>query len=164
MPQKYAVFFLTLFFILVAQADEKANFAGEWSFNRAKSEFGEGGDRFVPVRLVVTQNDTLMLVERTYQREYDNDFVDTLKFTLDGKENYSEFWRAPRTITATWSENGQLLTIITKITFRRDNETSDMTSTEMWRLIENGSVLSRDFAINGPMGTLKATYIFTRME
>ena len=47
------------------------------AFDKANSQFGEGGDRFVPVKLKIIQSDSLMTIERTYQWEYENDFVDT---------------------------------------------------------------------------------------
>ena len=159
-------FIIFIFTILISNAifaDELVDFTGEWTFNKSKSEFGEGGDRFVPVKIKITQNENLMMMERTYQREYDDDFVDTLKFTLDGEENQSKFWRSPRIITANWAENGQSLTIETKITFTRDGRQSEMFSTDVWQLKDH-STLSRNFTIEGPLGQMKAIYIFNRMN
>lgn len=160
MQKVHIVFILLLLSSLAIFADERANFQGEWSFNKSKSEFGQGGDRFVPIKLRVEHNDSIMTIERTFQREYNDDFVDTMTFTLDGSENHSEFWNSPRVISAHWSEDGQALTINTRITFTWEDEPSTVRSTDTWQL--DGDMLSREFAVDGRMGRLEAIYVFSR--
>ena len=155
--------FVVLFLVFTIPAVDSINFSGEWLFDKSKSEYSEGGDRFIPIKLKIVQSDTLLLIERTYQREFDGDFVDTLKFTLDGAENYSEFWNSPRIIRASWTENKDALVIKTKITFSRDGQESEMLSTDIWRLKQDGTEISRDFTINGPWGEFNAIYVFCKM-
>ncbi|MBN1481600.1 hypothetical protein EH223_04485 [candidate division KSB1 bacterium] len=155
---------IVIIFFLPLLANETVNFSGQWSFDKARSEFGQGGDRFVPLRLNIMQSDSMMMVVRSYQREYDDDFIDTLSFSLDGKENHSEFWHSPRVITANWQEGGCLLTIKTWITFTHEDQESEIFSTDIWKLDKNGSALTRDFTINGPLGEMKAIYIFTKTD
>ena len=104
-----------------------------------------------------------MEIERTHQRQYEDDFVDTLSFTLDGKDNYSTFWNSPRIISAYWAKDGDALTIKTQITFNRDGEESRMHSIDIWSLNSDASEISRDFTINGQWGEMKAAYVFSRI-
>ena len=154
---------LVLFILMLTfWANANVSFEGDWTFDRANSEFGEGGDRFVPVKLQITQSDSDMTIERTYQREFEDDFIDTLKFSLDGKENHSTFWKSPRVIVANWANDEKSLTIITTITFSRDGLESETTSTDIWRILDDGATLSRDFALDGPWGLMRAIYVFTK--
>ena len=153
-----------LFMLLTASASEQVDFSGEWVFDRGQSEYGPGGDRFVPITLKIIQNDTLITVVRTYQREHENDFVDTLSFTFDGADNHSNFLNSPRIITAHWSNDNKSLIINTKIIVSRDGQNDELFLRDIWTLVENGVLLSRNFTIDGPLGRMKAHYIFTRMD
>ena len=104
-----------------------------------------------------------MTIEPIYQRQYKDDFVDSLSFTLDGKDNFSTFWKSPRIISASWAKDGDTLTIKTQITFNSDGEESQMLSTDMWSLANNGDEITRDFTIRGPWGEMKAIYVFSRV-
>lgn len=155
---------IILIVFLPLMPTETVDFSGRWSFDKASSEFGEGGDRFVPIRLNIMQSDSMMTVVSTYQREYDDDFIDTLSFSLDGKENQSEFWHSPRIIIANWQEDGRSLTIKTWITFNHKDQKSEIFSSDIWKLDKEGSELTRDFTINGPLGEMKAIYIFAKTD
>ncbi len=166
MLKKMYVLFVAVMLVLsfVITAEDKTDFSGTWSFSREKSQFDQGGDRFVPVTIQVDQKDNFITLQRTYQREYEDDIVDSLSFTLDGKENESRIWNSPRIITARWSEDQKELTIKTKITFTRDGQESEMNSTDKWTLQEEGQQLSRNFTIEGPMGEMKAVYVYTKAQ
>lgn len=141
----------------------QVDFNGEWLFDKTKSEYGPDGDQFVPIKLHIAQTDSTMLIVRTYQLEYQDDFVDSIKFTLDEQENHSLFWQSPRVITAGWKNNGQTLTIRTQITFRHDGESNETLSTDIWNLTNAGREILRDFTIDGPWGELKAIYVFNKV-
>jgi hypothetical protein len=158
---KYAILLLFVFIIAMPLcAVEPANFNGEWTFNKNKSKFDDGGDRFVPVSIKITHDDSVMSLERTYQRQYKSDLIDTLRFTLDGKENHSIFWSSPRVVSAQWTNGKKSLTIKTTMTFDHDGEEHMMLSTDIWSLLNDGAELSRDFTIDGPWGEMKAIYVF----
>ncbi len=142
-------------------AAEKVDFNGEWYFDKSKSVFADGGDRFVPFKLSVSHDDSTMIVERTYQREYTHDYVDTLSFTLDARDNFSTMWNSSRIISARWANDGQALTIRTQIISERDGQQSQMISTDIWTLANNGAEINRDFTIDGPWGEMKAVYVFS---
>lgn len=163
MLQKMFVF-LAVFSTVVFAGADRVNFAGEWTFDKENSKLGEFGDRFVPSKIKIAQEDNKMSVERVFQREYEDDFVMTVDFTLDGKENESEFWNSPRITVAEWSEDGKKLTIKTKITFNREGEEFEMNSTDVWSLSDDGKQLTTEFSSVSDRGEMEAVYIFKKAE
>ncbi len=139
-----------LFSLFPLLANNKVDFSSDWLFDKSASTLAKGGDRFAPVRLKIEQLDSLMIIQHTCQREYENDFIDMLTFSLDGKENYSEFWHSPRIITAEWSDDQKQLIINTKIIFAGENQENEIFSTDVWRLGENGAKVRRDLTFDGP--------------
>lgn len=155
---------LTNFFMLNLFAADKVDFSGEWAFNEEKSVLDENGTRFLPSIIKVTQKGNDITIEKTYQREYEDDFIIEEKLTLDGKECESEIWNSPRISTANWSEKGDTLTIATKISFERDGQTSEMVLNEAWILQEKDHGLSIKHFSSSSWGERKITMIFEKKE
>lgn len=133
---------LSLFMLtsLLAQGT-KANFAGTWAFNEAKSTKAEF--RMAPDKIVVTQDaNTLSAVRTTQWGEQ------TLKYTLDGKESQNPgFGESIQKSTATWSADGKVLTIVSVTPFEREGQKTEFKSTEVWKLTpENALSLESSFA------------------
>lgn len=163
MIENLKIWWMMLILACPLGAGEKINFNGEWYFDKAKSVFVDGGDRFVPIKLKVSHDDSSMIVERTYQREYTHDFVDTLSFSLDARDNFSTMMNSSRVISARWADDGQALTIRTQIISERDGQQSRMISTDIWTLTKDGVEMNRDFTLDGPWGEMKAVYVFTKI-
>jgi hypothetical protein len=124
---------LVLCFAVRAFAGVKPDFSGDWVLTPAKSVLDENGTAFLPVKLAIVQNDSSLSVVKSMQRENEDDFTFEDKMTLDGRECKSEFMNSPRTITAAWSEKGDTLRILMKISFQ-GGEASGMTLKEAWSL------------------------------
>lgn len=129
--------FLCMPLALNAQGS-KADFSGKWAFNAEKSELGQqgqggrmgmgGGD------LTATQAANLLTVERTRQGRDGQTVNITSKYTLDGKESVNTMGMGESKSTATWSADGKSLTIVTKMSFERDGQSMEFTTTEVWTL------------------------------
>jgi hypothetical protein len=145
-------------------AGEPANFSGEWIFNEAKSVLDENGAQFLPLRMTLIQAGNDMTVQKFFNNEFQGDFVDEEKMTLDGKEGKSEFWNSPRTSTATWSAKCDTLTITTKIVFEREGEKSEMNLKEAYCLKDDGKTLSVQHFSSSTWGERKITMVFERKE
>ncbi len=145
-------------------AGDPVNFTGEWTFNEAKSVLDENGAQFLPLKMVLAQAGNDLTVQKFFNNEFQGDFVGEEKLTLDGKECKSEFWNSPRTSTATWSANGDTLTIATKIVFDREGEKSEMIFNEAWSLKDGGKTLSVRHFSSSAFGERKLTLAFDRKE
>jgi hypothetical protein len=147
---------------LVAQ-DSKVNFSGEWAFNQDKSETGSGGQGRgfgIATKLVVKQEANKITVERTGQGR-DDEYTRTEEFTLDGKKNEVEgFGGRIRTVIAQWTDGGKTLTISSV----REGQSFQMTSTEVWSLLENGKVLSIASTRTSSRGERKAMLVYDKAK
>jgi hypothetical protein len=129
------LFALTMMLALImpaithAQAG-KANFAGTWALNEAKSTQpqggGGGGGRMGGTNFVIAQEANLLTRTSTGQDGTQR----VSKYTLDGKESVNTTGRGDSKSVATWSADGKSLTIKTTSTFN-DNT---FTSTAVWSL------------------------------
>jgi len=145
-------------------AGDKMNFSGDWAFSETKSTLDEMGTRFIPTVMKLTQQDNDLVIQRTYQREYEDDFVLEESVTLDGEECHSEFWNSPRVSTANWSEKGDTLIIDTKITFEREGQTSEMNIREAWSLKEEGKMLTIEHFSSSDWGEREIIMVFDKKE
>jgi hypothetical protein len=137
-----------LAFLLPAMtnAQGKANFAGNWTFNATKSPQpaggpgggGMGGGRMGGGNMVVTQEANLLTVATTRNGQDGTPTTTTMKYTLDGKETINTMagfgggdpMKVPS--TATYSADGKSLTIVTTRTFQDQT----MKTTEVWTLTD----------------------------
>jgi hypothetical protein len=133
-----------LAFLLPAMtnAQGKANFAGNWTYNASKSTQppagGGGRGGFGGGNIVATQEANLLTVATTRTGQDGTPVTTTMKYTLDGKESINttpgfgggDPMKVPS--VATYSADGKSLTIVTTRTF------NDMTMkiTEVWELAD----------------------------
>jgi len=159
--------FLLMPITLNAQGS-KSNFAGTWAFNAEKSNMGQapqgggGGQRMGGGgNFVATQEANLLTVERTRTGQDGQTVKTTSKYTLDGKESVNTTGRGESKSVATWSADGKSLTIVTKRSFERDGQTTEMTSTEVWSLTSPTS-LTIVSTMNTPNGERKTTAVYDK--
>jgi hypothetical protein len=118
-----------LAFLLPAMtnAQGKANFAGNWTYNASKSTQppagGGGRGGFGGGNIVATQEANLLTVATTRTGQDGTPVTITMKYTLDGKETINSTpgfgggdpMKVPS--VATYSADGKSLTIVTTRTF-----------------------------------------------
>jgi hypothetical protein len=157
-----------LIFILVSlslvnlQAGEKANFSGEWTLSEEKSTLDEMGTQFLPSKLVLTQTDSTISIERAYQGP-DGDFNDSEKLTLDGKECKSEvFGGSPRTSAATWSAAKDTLNIKTLLIFNMNGDEAKINTIEKWNLGPEGKTLLVKYNSSSQWGDRNDNLVFVK--
>ena len=133
-----------LAFLLPAMtnAQGKANFAGNWTYNASKSTQppagGGGRGGFGGGNIVATQEANLLTVATTRTGQDGTPVTTTMKYTLDGKESINttpgfgggEPMKVPS--VATYSADGKSLTIVTTRTFNDQT----MKTTEVWTLTD----------------------------
>ncbi len=160
--------FLLMPFTSNAQGS-KANFAGTWAFNAEKSNMGQppqgggggGGQRMGGGNFVAKQEANLLTVDRTRTGQDGQTTTTTSKYTLDGKESINTTARGESKSVATWAADGKSLTIVTKRSFERDGQTTEMTTTEVWTLTSPTS-LSVVSTMNTPNGERKTTAVYDK--
>ncbi|MDP3001873.1 MAG: hypothetical protein Q8N38_01935 [Bacteroidales bacterium] len=140
----------------------KANFAGTWAVNAAKStpaptagggQGGGGGQRMGGGDFVATQAANLLTSTRTRTGQDGTPTTTILKYTLDGKESINTNPRGDSKSVATWSADGKILTIVTTSTF---NDT-ERKSSEAWTLTDSKtlSITSTRQGQDGPVITTR---------
>ena len=157
--------------LLVAQ-DTVVNFAGTWTMNADKSEFGGGGGGGRGGRggrgfggsskMVVEQKENLLTVE-TFRTNRDGEEMSTVsKYTLDGKECDNSTERRTETSTATWSKDGKKLVIESTMTMYRQDQEFTMESTQTWSIAKD--VLTIESVRSTPMGEMTSKAVYDRAK
>jgi hypothetical protein len=162
----------------------KTNFAGTWTLNAEKSNFGQGqpgqgqppqgqpgqgqpgqgqGMRggFGGGNFVATQDANLLTVERTRPDQSGTPQTTTSKYTLDGKECVNTSGMGEAKSVATWAADGKSLTIVTTRTFDRNGQSMPMTTTEVWTLT-SPTVLSIVSTRTSPNGDRTSTMVYDK--
>jgi hypothetical protein len=144
---------------------QKANFAGSWTLNEAKSPMPENGFRMGATKMTATQDDQKLTIERTFQGQNGEDIVSKEVFTLDGKECENTFFQSmKRKSTLAWSADGKVLTINSVTNFERDGETMEMKSSEVMKLSDDGTQLQMDTRFSTPNGDMKSTIVYDKAK
>ncbi len=144
--------------VLADAQSGKVSFTGTWAFNEGKSNLGDtGGRRFGTGDMVVKHESNLLTVERTRTNRDGEEVKMTSKYTLDGKESTNTFGQGESKSTAKWSDDGKLLTIVTKMSFNGN----EMTSSEIWGL-SDAKTLSVNATRQGQNGEVKTTRVYDK--
>lgn len=159
--QHFLVIFALLLSTSVFGDDGKANFSGVWSFDKEKSVLEQAG-RYTPAKLKIVQSDSLMTVERTYERENEDDFVYEEKLTLDSTECVNWIFDFPKKSVVTWSEDGKQMTVTSHVVFERDGQEFEMDTVDIFSLKEDD--LSVEFTSKSPRRERKGTLIYSKVE
>ena len=112
----------------------------------------------VASKLTVKQEGNSLSIERLAKTRSGEDFTFEEKLTLDGKECENTIFERTRKSIAIWSDDGKSLTISSKMVF---NE-FEISTVEIWRLIEEGKSLSIDYKSTSSRGERKGTYIYDK--
>lgn len=156
---------LALIAPVLANAQGKANFAGSWTMNAAKStqppaggQGGGGGMRMGGGDFTATQEANLLSVSRTRTGQDGTATTNVTKYTLDGKEIVNTTQRGESKSVSTWSADGKTLTVVTK----SQGQNGERVSTEAWTLTDP-KTLSVTSTRNGQDGTpVKTTMVYDK--
>lgn len=144
---------------IVANAD----FKGDWTFNEQKSKLAEGRFRMNAQKLKVTQEGDALVVERTSASPNGESFVSTEKLTFDGKSAESTaFGNSKKKSTASWSQDGQQMTINSTINVDMNGNQFEIKIVEVWKLIDGGKSLSVDYTSTSTRGTSTNTFVYDK--
>jgi hypothetical protein len=152
---------LTVFTVFAG--DDKSDFSGTWTINEEKSELGEGGRWMQSTKLVITQKDNDLTLERHFKGRDGEDRSMTDKLTLDGKECENPVWGDNiKKSVVTWSDDGKSLTISSTMEFWREGDKTEITTVEIYKLSEDGNVLTSDYSSKSPRGDRKSIYVYDK--
>jgi hypothetical protein len=141
----------------------KADFKGDWTFNEGKSKLGEGRFRMAPQKLKVTNEGESVTIERTNNTPNGETATSSEKLTFDGKATESTvFGSAKKSSVASWTANGEELTINSTLNFERDGQSFEVKTTEVWKLLDGGKTLSIDYTSVSQRGTNNQTFVYDK--
>jgi hypothetical protein len=136
-----------------------ADFGGTWVLNQDKSELGEGrGRRMAAAKMVVTQGENSLTIERTLTGRNGEERVRTEEMTLDGKDVKTSNERG-ETISSAKMDGG-VLTIQTVRKFERNGETFETTSEQKWQM--DGEMLVVNSTSESPRGTRELKLVYNK--
>lgn len=166
MKRAVNIFFLLAFTALVFAGDAQVNFSGEWNLNKDKSDqpSGRRRGRMLATKMMISQKDNDLTVERIYKRKNGEERNVTEKFTLDGKKCTNEVMNREMTSTVERTKDGKSLTINSKMTFERQGKSFEMTSTEKWTLVNDGKSLEIESTFHTPRGDRSRKAFYDRVE
>ncbi|MBN2028940.1 hypothetical protein JW824_01740 [bacterium] len=181
---RYLPFLIGVVFILgacIVSAQDKADFSGKWVLNADESDMGGppgggappgGGEGGPPAggrggmmgasRLIIAQEENKLTVE-TVRQGFDGSEMSTVSaYTLDGKSgtNTSDF--GSTTYVASWSDDGQMLTIKSSMTMSRGDQSFTMDTTEKYSLADGKLVV--ETTRSTPMGDMTSKAVYDKAE
>jgi len=134
--------FAALFCLTASGLFAQANFAGTWTFNESKSDFGGSQFRFAATSMVITQDANTLTVESTQPSRDGGEMKTSAKYSLDGKVSENPVFNTTRKSTVSWSPDKASLIIASTMTFDMNGESREIKSTDTWKLSDGGKVLT----------------------
>lgn len=166
--KKWVLLLTVEFFTLTSMAQDRANFSGEWKFNESKSEHVGlfplcifGNDRMRSKTMKIAAQADFLTVEAATSSPDGALVTRQAKLAFDGKEIETTFVGRPRDkSTATWSDDGQTMTVNSVRSFDPKGETADFKVTEVWKLVNDGKSISIQVTSSSTSGdkTMKLVY------
>lgn len=160
-PNKFAVIFASLlFFTVFSVLAQKASFAGTWNLNQEKSQLGEGPGRRASAKLVITEIESSMIVERTSSRQSGETVTTKEIYNLTGTETDNSTENRKRKSTASWSADSRELTIKSSTTVERNGNTMEMKSSEVYKISDDKKKLTIENTMSSQRGEFKTTLVY----
>ena len=168
MKKKFSFFVLAAITCLVSAAAfvyANADFSGEWTLNKSKSELGQWGERIAPKKLKIDGKTDAVAIDRFSVNQSGAEVITNEKLTFDGKESENTiFGNSKKKSVAKWSEDGQTLNVNSTIFLDRNGETTEIKVTELWKLIDNGQALSLESTSNSSFGTSTMKLVYDKSK
>ncbi len=129
--------------VLPLESKYPVDFSGEWILNEEKSQSagrgGMGGSS--AYKMVVDHDEDVLYIKRYAVVEWGDDQITNDEIWLDGSEMRSVSFNFPRISTAQWNEKSRSVVITTTMKFNRGGQSTEMKSSEEWKLENNGKRL-----------------------
>lgn len=164
-----SAFLFALFAALSIHAAGPANYAGNWTLDKAQSkDLPPYYENITTHALKITQTDQELVVGVDIASDTNDHFDYTYK--LDGSTVQSQTkvrtpggpMEVPTTLKATPAENGDLVIVIERELPSRDGTPFKGTTTETWRLGADGKTLTIERADQMRSRSSNSTLVFTR--
>ena len=164
-----SAFLFALFAALSLNAAGPANYAGNWTLDKAQSkDLPPWYENVKAHELTITQTDKELVVGADITADTKDRFDFTYK--LDGTPVQSQTkvktpngpMDVPSTLKATPRENGELTIVIERELPSRDGTPFKGTTTETWRLGADGKTLTIERADQMRNRSFNSTLVFTR--
>jgi len=151
---------------LVIAQDGKVNFAGEWTFDKDKSELPSGRSgrrgRMAATKMVVKQEQNKLIVESFRTNRDGEETSSTATYTLDGEECKNETMNRISISTAEWSDDGKSLEIFSEMNFSRNGREFTMESETTWSLKDGNLIL--ESMRSTPRGDMESKMVYKKAE
>ena len=142
-------------------ADDKADFSGEWTLNEDKSEIGES--RYGPSKtLKITQVENSLVIASTRVGRDGETRKIRDEYTLDGEEKLTENERGTTKTKASWSADGNTLSLYSYRKMTRDDQTFEITTDETWELSSDGRTLTINSSRSTPRGEMSSVLVYNK--
>ncbi len=169
MKKLLAVCVLAISVLIIARAASVAppKFAGVWVLNRGKSAGLTGTLANAEIRLIVTQDDKQITTEQKVIIKGREQPSQEFLYKLDGSETTTDVVRpmaGTMKLKARWVEASKTLELTSTITGDDAGKEMTVTTTEQWRLVENGKVLQIVRTRETPQGKKLFGLHFDRQE
>ncbi|MGN6492989.1 MAG: hypothetical protein ACTHLE_13400 [Agriterribacter sp.] len=143
---KWAIFLTAGFFTLSGMSLDRVSFSGEWKLNESKSKMGGnfplcifGGDRMRSKTMKITSHADFLTLDVASSSPDGALVTRQEKLVFDGKLNKATYvGMAREQSSASWSNDGQTMTVRSVRSFDKNGKTPDFTVTEVWNLIDGG--------------------------
>lgn len=148
-----------LLFTSISIAQTPASFSGKWVFDKSKSNPGEGGYFMQSEEILdITQDANTITLNKTIKRTGSDDITDSGKFNLDGKGSINNNDSQTTKTIAKWSDDKQILTITTIMTFNSVDYRTD----DAYSLTDNGKTLTIQSTSKNPTGERKMILVYLK--
>jgi hypothetical protein len=154
------IFVSILFLASFTVSGQKASFIGTWNINQEKSQLGEGPGRRGASKMVITEVESNMVVERTSTRQSGETMTTKEIYNMTGTETDNSTENRKKKSVASWSADNKELTIKSTTTFERDGTSMEMKSTEVYKISDDKKTLTIDNTMSSQRGEFKTTLVY----
>jgi hypothetical protein len=144
---------------------QKTNYSGTWNFNETLSQLGEGRFRTPASKMVITQSDTILDIEKTSKDMNGSDALLKEKYSFSDKVSENTgFMNTVKKSTLVWTADNNVLTINSTSVFERDGNSMEIKTTEVFLLSTDGKVLTINSTSISPRGERKQSIVYVKAE
>jgi len=155
--------FLLSFISAFAQT-KKTDYSGTWTFNESKSQLGEGMGRRAASKLVISQVENVLTIEKTSTRQSGETMTAVEKYNFDGVETDNSSGNRKKKSTALWSADLKELTIKSTTIFEREGNTMEIKTIEIFKLADDEISLVIETTSVSDRGESKTSLFYDRAE
>lgn len=153
---KKIFYLLVLFLFSISSMAKQVDLSGTWNLNKEKSTLNEQFS-MAPGKMVLSQTSDSLNVEK-HSEFQGQEYTIKDRFALDGKECINKGWMdSKKTSTLAWSEDGNTLTVSSKVPMQDGGEVSIK---ETYQIEENR--LKVVVSASSSMGEMTETYVLDK--